>query len=232
METGVWSPGCGRAVAVENYVYRCGRHDPVIPADCARCDHSRAPKSARKGWSGMRQQKRAGDIDVCDKLADMGFVRAPSTLRPGDLLAIHASARKVDLYKDGVKPEVQGFMAEVLWPSSHKSGHWLLWKNLPRGRVVAVCEFLACHRTEAVPLYTSSLELFFGDWKSGRHAWELRVVLDLSTTPIPAKGRQGLWEWEPPASTLDDLPYQVRASHGLLGEGEMITEQCPGWPYV
>ena len=41
----------------------------------------------------------------------------------------------------------------------------------------------------------SENELLFGDWTPGRYAWEIAKVKMLET-PIPAKGKQGLWEWE------------------------------------
>lgn len=38
-------------------------------------------------------------------------------------------------------------------------------------------------------------ELIFGDWTPGRFAWEMQNVQMLDK-PIPAKGRQGLWNLE------------------------------------
>lgn len=38
----------------------------------------------------------------------------------------------------------------------------------------------------------------YGDFAPGRYAWVLDSVFALDE-PVPAKGRQGLWEWEPPA---------------------------------
>lgn len=38
-------------------------------------------------------------------------------------------------------------------------------------------------------------EIMFGDWTPGRYAWELANVKMLPE-PIPAKGKQRLWEWE------------------------------------
>ena len=38
-------------------------------------------------------------------------------------------------------------------------------------------------------------ELALGDWTPGRYAWELANVKILPE-PIPAKGKQGLWNWE------------------------------------
>lgn len=41
-----------------------------------------------------------------------------------------------------------------------------------------------------------ALELAFGDFKPGRFAWVLEDVR-LLPVPIHAKGRQGLWDWDP-----------------------------------
>jgi hypothetical protein len=38
-------------------------------------------------------------------------------------------------------------------------------------------------------------EMLFGDWTPGRYAWQLANVQMLET-PIPARGRQGLWDWD------------------------------------
>lgn len=40
-------------------------------------------------------------------------------------------------------------------------------------------------------------EKAFGYWVPGNYAWELKNVRILPE-PIPAKGRLGLWDWEPP----------------------------------
>lgn len=40
-------------------------------------------------------------------------------------------------------------------------------------------------------------EIALGDWTSGRYAWELANVKPI--TPVPVKGKQGLWQWEAPA---------------------------------
>jgi len=40
----------------------------------------------------------------------------------------------------------------------------------------------------------SRLEECFGDWTPGWYAWELANVMP-EDEPIPARGQQGLWEW-------------------------------------
>lgn len=44
-------------------------------------------------------------------------------------------------------------------------------------------------------------EMALGDWTPGRYAWELRNI-KLLPEPIPAKGQQGLWNWNPPEGVL------------------------------
>lgn len=44
-------------------------------------------------------------------------------------------------------------------------------------------------------------EIALGDWTPGRYAWELKNITILPE-PIPAKGQQGLWNWEPPGEVL------------------------------
>lgn len=92
--------------------------------------------------------------------------------------------------------------------------------SLPFGAIVAQCELLDCVPTHHpnipsepgkpwftgaragvgqhyydVPPPLDSNEYAFGDYTPGRYAWLLSDVQALST-PIPAKGQLGLWEWE------------------------------------
>ncbi|QWU14903.1 ASCH domain-containing protein [Paenibacillus sophorae] len=84
--------------------------------------------------------------------------------------------------------------------------------NLPTGSVVAVCRLKECYRvtrpygenglislegTHQLRTWGDYLsnEQLFGDYSDGRFAWELADVQRLPE-PIPAKGRQGLWNWD------------------------------------
>lgn len=91
-------------------------------------------------------------------------------------------------------------------------------RDLPRGCVIATAELVECHgicvdpKTHRVSLFDSkgqqsgislcSQELIFGDFRSGRYAWELANVKILAE-PIPTRGYQGLWNWEPPGGRLE-----------------------------
>ncbi len=84
--------------------------------------------------------------------------------------------------------------------------------DMPRGAVIAVGELVACRpivsvgwtgsREERIawvdehlcPHYPSEQEIVFGDWTPGRYAWEI-VNIKMLPKPIPAKGMQGLWNW-------------------------------------
>ena len=99
-----------------------------------------------------------------------------------------------------------------------------LRKELPRGAVIATAELVNVWRivyhpginvneAKYIPIGAESLatdkhapdfgdffvptekEKAFGMWEPGNYAWELRNVKILPE-PIPAKGKQGLWNWE------------------------------------
>lgn len=70
-------------------------------------------------------------------------------------------------------------------------------KNFPMGGVLATAELVDC--IKITPEYIATLtpdERVLGDYTPGRYAWKLKNV-KLLPEPIPAKGAQGLWNWEP-----------------------------------
>lgn len=63
------------------------------------------------------------------------------------------------------------------------------------GCVIATANLVDC--IEITPEYIATLtpdELALGDYTIGRYAWQLTDVKQFPT-PIPARGQQGLWEW-------------------------------------
>lgn len=81
---------------------------------------------------------------------------------------------------------------------------------LPYGEVIAVCRLVNCleigftyiryGRVYVELSDGSQIEgdaLAFGDFTPGRYAWILEDVRMLPE-PVLAKGRPGLWDWEPP----------------------------------
>lgn len=76
--------------------------------------------------------------------------------------------------------------------------------NLPTGAIVATAILKDCLKSVDTwtdgyilenGIYIYSPEYEFGDFTPGRFAWEITDVRQLPT-PIPAKGQQGLWNWE------------------------------------
>lgn len=76
--------------------------------------------------------------------------------------------------------------------------------NLPTGAILAIATLNRC--LKSVDTWTDGYELEnreliyspeyeFGDFTPGRYAWELIDVQQLQE-PIPAKGQQGLWNWD------------------------------------
>lgn len=96
--------------------------------------------------------------------------------------------------------------------------------SLPRGCIIATAELVNCWRIVYNPgpdvdkamkipiggeleglnkhhpdfgkfIVPTEQEMLFGDWTPERYAWELANV-QMLPEPIPAKGKQGLWNWE------------------------------------
>lgn len=77
---------------------------------------------------------------------------------------------------------------------------------LPRGVILATCELVGCEPITDIPcvfvgeglkveVHPAGIEYLVGDYTLGRYAWILADVMPLDK-PIPARGRQGLWEWK------------------------------------
>jgi hypothetical protein len=118
-------------------------------------------------------------------------------------IAIHAAKRDPVNLPYHIQVEINPILLE----------HYSLWKDLPRGAVVATAELVQCWEIKIIndnghPFATAvdhdgahfltitrDGEQLFGDFTPGRYAWELANVQMLAE-PIPVKGKQGLWNWE------------------------------------
>lgn len=77
-------------------------------------------------------------------------------------------------------------------------------KDLPRGAIVAVGRLADIRRAEAVADHITRANRIAGNFAPGRFAWRIEDLRRLER-PIPAVGRQGLFNWSPPA----DLETQL-----------------------
>jgi hypothetical protein len=127
-------------------------------------------------------------------------------------LAIHAAASFPSWVKDMWRTDI---VFRDAMQRMQKPGWWPpTLECLPRGVIVATCKLVDCCKIRPpyypskglayVPLvdsqqyrnvYLHTPEYLFGDYTPGRYAWILADIKPLPV-PIPAKGRQGLWEWE------------------------------------
>ena len=112
------------------------------------------------------------------------------------LIAVH-SAQRYQLDQDNFfwKPAFRAALAErgVERPD-----------DLPFGKILSVHELRDVFRTEDIRKTLGSAELEFGNYMSGRFAWEMPLVYRLPK-PIPARGYQGLWHWELPTELEDEV---------------------------
>lgn len=75
-----------------------------------------------------------------------------------------------------------------------------LWnEDTPFGKVIAIAELVDCvemtnERIAAWRDKYGDAKIAFGHFEPGRYAWILANVRRIE--PVPAKGRQRLWEWE------------------------------------
>lgn len=83
------------------------------------------------------------------------------------------------------------------------------WRHtVPLGAIVAVGTLSRCRDARAVRCGLTQADLAAGNYAPGRYAWTIDNVRALAT-PIPAIGRQGLFNWEPPADLDDRLGAPV-----------------------
>lgn len=72
--------------------------------------------------------------------------------------------------------------------------------DLPSGEIVAIGRLANCYCMTAADIRTvqdvAPDELALGDWSPGRYAWVFEIDKCLLDDPIPARGYQGLWDWE------------------------------------
>ncbi|MHB0976875.1 MAG: ASCH domain-containing protein [Candidatus Aquicultorales bacterium] len=116
-------------------------------------------------------------------------------------IAIHASKTKTFLndLKDGWLPRIDRALADAEVA------------EISLGAIIAVADLTATYTTENITALpeTSKDELAFGDFSSGRYAWELENVVMLEK-PIPCRGRQGLWETDRLPSVAGNAPEWLR----------------------
>lgn len=114
--------------------------------------------------------------------------------------------------------------------------------KLAYGAVIGTVEIADCLPVEELLGKLDTLERTLGDWRPGRFAWALENPI-MFPSPIPAKGKQGWWEWEE-RNHFRDAPKMVKTCktceywepfNGVCCNGEseycadFTDDGCPQW---
>jgi hypothetical protein len=91
----------------------------------------------------------------------------------------------------GIEAEIKDLPRGCIVATADLVGCWKMFDGKAAGLCDSICIDLPDHWWKPI----SGNELFFGDWRPGRYAWEIANVKMLPV-PIPCKGHQGLWNWE------------------------------------
>lgn len=101
------------------------------------------------------------------------------------LLAIHAAKRFTNAEVAAFNDFRLRFPAEL---HSYR-------EPMALGAMLCIVKLTAIYHTEDVLPNLASSEKAFGNYAPGRAAWKLELI-EVFPDPIPAKGAQGLWNWE------------------------------------
>ncbi len=118
--------------------------------------------------------------------------------------------------------------------------------ELPLGLVVATCRLVNCFKIHVTRpekrdgeivmtafleagnslIEVSGNELVFGDYTPGRYAWILEDVNPLPE-PVPARGKLGLWEWEPEGIGMPECNPKCVCLSCKTNPAECPYSDCP-----
>lgn len=109
-------------------------------------------------------------------------------------VAVHAG-------KSSLNCVTRNFSCDELWELLDAIGGKI---DLPLGAVVGTVEIVGCVPVEDIVDSLSAQEKALGDYSPGRKAWVLKNPI-MFDTPIPARGKQGWWNWEGMKIWVDDV---------------------------
>lgn len=121
-------------------------------------------------------------------------------------IAIHAAKQDVTKIVFELPTEVRHAMFEAIKPAIPPGRTTI--HHVPCGYVIAIAELVGCYEIKKNPydkvryyldetgaaVEIKGNELLFGDFTPERYAWKFRNMKMLPE-PIPAKGKQKIWEW-------------------------------------
>lgn len=108
-------------------------------------------------------------------------------------LGIHAAK--------GFKPAERALFYEEPFYGAFQRHGIKEFEELPRGVILCVLGLEDIIRVDEFTKLPASPELDFGNYAIGRKIWKFEEGIDRFATPIPAKGKQSLWEFDIPSGT-------------------------------
>ena len=149
----------------------------------AAANHVQPNQRIGDWWTGQARLEVSGGERAWSvfKLDVLDNVREHETLLP--LGAVVATCELVDVVPIRSLYEVDGRDGPAIWPSDPPAvGGSRLWRAWTPEELL---DGPALDITDQRP---------YGDFTPGRYAWILDKITPLDP-PVPAKGRQGLWNW-------------------------------------
>jgi hypothetical protein len=147
---------------------------------------------AEQRWTVLSLNPPYADlIAACDPFPALGkrYETRSWNIRPGAVLALYQT-------KGLGAQTTAAFRARCAAPFFRETLAALGYASpdvLPRGAILATCRVVAVHAADAIRHCLSPREIAFGDYATGRYAWELAEVRRLPS-PVPARAtKQGLW---------------------------------------
>jgi len=101
--------------------------------------------------------------------------------------------------------------------------------DLPLGAVVGTVEIVDCLPVEAVIPTLTERERVLGDYSPGRWAWVLKNSV-MFHTPVPARGKQGWWNWEECGEMGWECTITGGACMFLLPDSRLCAAVCGEGP--
>ena len=152
---------------------------------------------AEHSWTTLSLNPPYADlIAACDPFPALGkrYETRSWKIRPGATLALYQTkglgAQTIAAFRTIC---ASPFFRETLAALGYESPDML-----PRGAILATCRVVAVHAVDAIRQDLSPREIAFGDYTTGRYAWELADVRRLPS-PVPARAtKQGLWTYRGP----------------------------------
>ena len=97
------------------------------------------------------------------------------------------------------KKDMTQAMKQTLFEARYMEKAGVFSMDMELGAIIGKAVLVDCFQSDEAYRYKlrreNEAELAFGDYRLGRYAWVMKDPV-LFDEPIPAIGRQGLWNWE------------------------------------